>query len=59
MWLPIIFCLNFQIESADQCISIWLKGFGEKREMLVVGIDVVICSTWKTRNLACFEKKLA
>jgi hypothetical protein len=28
-----------------------------KKEILVVGIAAVIWSIWKTRNLACFEKK--
>jgi hypothetical protein len=50
--------LKFQFDSADHCISNWLKGFGgKKKEILAVGIAVVICSIWKKRNLACFEKK--
>jgi hypothetical protein len=35
---------------------------GKKKEMLVVGIAVVIWviwSIWKTRNPVCFEKKIA
>jgi hypothetical protein len=31
--------------------------WGEKKEILAVGIAAVIWSIWKTRNLACFEKK--
>jgi hypothetical protein len=50
--------LNFQFETAEQCISTWLKKFGgEKREFVTVGIAAVIWSIWKTRNLACFDKK--
>jgi hypothetical protein len=52
------FGLNFQFECVDHCIPNWLKGFGgKKKEILAVGIAVVIWSIWKTRNLACFEKK--
>jgi hypothetical protein len=52
------FGFNFQFESVDHCISNWLKGFGKKKmKILVVGIAAVIWSIWKTKNLACFEKK--
>jgi hypothetical protein len=35
-----------------------VKGFGgKKKEILAVEITVVIWTIWKTRNLACFEKK--
>jgi hypothetical protein len=54
--LECAFGLTFKFESADHCISTWLKGFGKKREMLAVGIAVVLWSIWKTRNSACFEK---
>jgi hypothetical protein len=30
---------------------------GEKREFVIVGTATVIWSIWKTRNLACFDKK--
>jgi hypothetical protein len=30
---------------------------GKKKKILAVGITAVIWSIWKTRNLACFEKK--
>jgi hypothetical protein len=30
---------------------------GEKREFVTVGTAAVIWSIWKTRNLACFDKK--
>jgi hypothetical protein len=50
--------MNFQFETADQCISTWLKKFGGmRREIVTVGIVAVIWSIWKTRNLACFDKK--
>jgi hypothetical protein len=50
--------MNFQFETAEQSISTWLKKFGgEKREFVIVGIAAVIWSIWKTRNLACFDKK--
>jgi hypothetical protein len=52
------FGLKFQFDSADHCISNWLKGFGgEKKEILAVGVAAIIYSIWKTRNLACFEKE--
>jgi hypothetical protein len=39
------FGLKFQSDSADQCISNWLKRFGgKKKEILVVVIAAVIWS---------------
>jgi hypothetical protein len=49
--------LNFRFDSAEHCISNWLEEFGKKREILAVGVAVVIWSIRKTRNLACFEGK--
>jgi hypothetical protein len=51
------FGFNFHFDSADHCISTWLKRFGgKKKEILAVVVAAVIWSIWKTRNLACFEK---
>jgi hypothetical protein len=50
--------LKFPFDSVDHCISNWLKCLGgKKKEIFAVGVAAVIWSIWKTRNLACFEKK--
>ena len=50
--------LKCHFSDARFCLTSWLNGFSDKlRKQIMVGVAAVIWTLWKTRNLACFERK--
>ena len=50
--------VNCQAVDTQSCLTGWLDSFGKKmKKKMAVGVAAVLWGIWKTRNLACFEKK--
>ena len=47
-----------QFVSTQHCLTDYLERFDKKsKKLLTVGVVAMFWGIWKTRNLACFEKK--
>jgi hypothetical protein len=56
--ISVAFGFNRPFTNVQSCVNVWLKGLkGWNRKLAAVVIAAVLWGIWKTRNLACFEKK--
>ena len=51
--------INCEAPDVQTCLTDWLDNFGKKsKKKVAVGVAAVLREVRKTRNLACFEKKM-
>jgi hypothetical protein len=56
--ISVSFGFNRPFSNVQECVNIWLQGLrGINRKLAAVVIAAVFWGIWKTRNLACFQKK--
>jgi hypothetical protein len=49
--------VSCQFKNVEECLFVWLKQFsGHKKQMMLVGVAAVMWSSWKARNMACFQQ---